>query len=60
MGRLVEMHELTESRRKLDEAYVRILTGLNSLDGILACKIDGESFNVRIEEVHFMEKELNL
>lgn len=51
MGRLVELLDATESKRKLDVAYVRVLTGLNSLDGILACRIDGDFFNIKIEEV---------
>lgn len=59
-GRLVEVHEITESQRKLDAAYIRILTGLNTLDEVWTCKIDGMSFHIRIEEIRCMEKELHL
>lgn len=51
---------MTESKRRLDVAFVRVLTGLNSVAGILACKIDGESFNIRFEEVCCMENEIHL
>lgn len=60
MERIVEMHDITESRQKLDVTYVRVITGLNSIDGIMAFKIDGESFNIRVEEVRCMEKEVHL
>lgn len=51
------MHESTESRWNLDTAYVRILTGLSSLEGVLACKINGRSFNIRVEEMCKAESE---
>lgn len=60
VGRVVEVHELTESRRKIDVAYVRILIGLNSVEETFMCKIDGQSFNVRIEEICCAENELSL
>lgn len=39
---------------------MRIITRLNSANNILSCKINGESFNIRIEEVCCMEKEVPL
>lgn len=60
LGRVVEMHEFTESRQKLDAAYVQILTRLSSLEGVLSCKIDGRSFNIRIEEIRGVDKEMRI
>lgn len=50
-GRLVELHEITSSRRRLDEAFVKVFTGLVSCDKILPCNIDGVLFPVKIEEI---------
>lgn len=54
---MVEVHESTESRTRLVAAFVRILTGLHSLDRVKSVKVDGESFNIRMEEVGSMENE---
>lgn len=54
---VVEVHELTESRRKLDVAYVRMIIGLNSVDATIAYKIDGASFNSIIKDICCIEKE---
>lgn len=51
----MEIHEHTNERRNLDAAYVRILTGLNSVNGILTCKINGETHNIRIDEMCCMD-----
>lgn len=56
VGRVVEVHENTELRRTLDVAYVRIITGLCSLDWVMNCKVDGKSFNIRVEEMRSSEK----
>lgn len=50
-GRMVSMHEVSKNKRKFDEAYIRISTGLQSVDHIMRCKIDGAEFQIRVEEV---------
>lgn len=54
-GRLEELHDVTKSRRRLDEAYVRISTSLATIDRIMKCNIDNSHFQIRIEEIRCME-----
>lgn len=56
----MEINEHIESRRYLNVAFVRVITGLNLIDGIFAFKINCESFKVRIEEMCCMENEHHL
>lgn len=57
---MVELHEATKQRSRLDEAYVRISVGLTSVDRIFICRIDGAEFKIKIEEIKCMDEELNL
>lgn len=54
-GKMVEVHEITKSKLRIDEAFVQISTGLDSCDRTLPCKIDGLCFNVRIKEICCVE-----
>lgn len=60
MGSLIELHELTKTKEKLYEAYIQIYTGLTSVDRIISCRINGASFQVKIEEIKCMDKEFHL
>lgn len=60
MGSLIELHEVTKRKEKLDEAFVQIYTGLKSVDRIISCRIDGACFQVKIEEIKCLDKELHL
>lgn len=51
---------MMEKRLNLETAYVRILIGLNMLDCVFPCRIDGHSFNIRIEEVKYLETKFQL
>lgn len=59
-GSLIELHEVTKQRVRLDEAYVRISVGLASIDRIIKCRIDGAEFKIKIEEIKCMDEETNL
>lgn len=54
-GRLEELHDVTLIKSRLDEAYVKVSTGLASIDRIMQCNIDGASFQIRVEEIRCME-----
>lgn len=54
-GRLEKLHEVTRIRSRLDEAYVKVSTGLAWIDRIIKCKIDGTSFQIKVEEIRCMD-----
>lgn len=54
-GRLEELHDVTVHRKSLGEAYVSISTGLDTIDRIITCNIDGACFKIRIEEIRCMD-----
>lgn len=56
-GRLVEMHEVTANKVRLDHAFIKVSTGLSSVDRCFPCKINGVQFSIRIEEFNGFEKE---
>lgn len=51
IGTMVGLHEYTRCKQRLDEAYVKISTGLQSCDRVVSCKIDGAQFKIKIEEI---------
>lgn len=55
VGTMLNLHEVTKNRTRINGAYVRIDTRLASCDRILPCKIDGRCFNIRIMEVCCMD-----
>lgn len=55
LGRLVEVHSITADKRCLDEAYLKISTGLKSIDRMIRSKIDGVFYDIRIEELICMD-----
>lgn len=54
-GRLEELHEATKNRRRLDEAYIKVSTGLATIDIIMNCTIDDASFQIRVEEIRCLD-----
>lgn len=59
-GRMVEVHDAMMKKSRLDMAYVRISTGLISIDRTMECNIDGKFFQIRVEEVKCLEREILL
>lgn len=59
-GSLVEIHQVTEEKSRLDEAYVQISTGLTTIDKLWNCNIGGNKFQIKIEEIRCLVKELEL
>lgn len=51
---------MTKQRRRLDEAFVRVSVGLNTVDTIVKCRINGAEFKIKIEEINCMDEEANL
>ncbi|KAL6583818.1 hypothetical protein OROMI_003107 [Orobanche minor] len=56
-GLMVELAEATKLRQRLDVAVVKVRTGLESIDRLLDCKIDGVWYKIRIEEISQAEME---
>lgn len=50
-GRLVELHEVSRNKLRLDEAFVKVSTGVWPIDRSLRCRIGGASFRIRVEEI---------
>lgn len=50
-GSLIGLHAMTEKKLRLDEAFVKVNTGLNTIDRIISCNIDGVTFKIRVEEL---------
>lgn len=50
-GQLVELHGLSENKKRLDAAFVKIETDLLLVDRLLSCCIDGVVFVIKINEV---------
>ncbi|KAL6575979.1 hypothetical protein OROHE_000450 [Orobanche hederae] len=50
-GRMLEVAAVTKLKQRLDVAFIRVRTGLLSIDKILNCKIDGTLYKIRIEEI---------
>lgn len=57
-GKVMEVHEVTQKKKRLDEAYVNILTSLHSIDRVIQCMIDGGRYEIHIEEVRCLENEV--
>lgn len=57
-GSFVCLHGVTEEKLKLDEAFVRISTGLETIDRILKCNINGVDFCFRVEEFSCLDNGL--
>lgn len=60
LEKLIEVHEVTANKLKLDEAFVKVSTGIRTINRTLRCKIDGTSFDIKIEEVKCIELEEDL
>lgn len=54
-GRFISMHGVTESKSRLDEAFVEVSTGMAQVDRMIECRIDGANFAVRVEEIRCRE-----
>lgn len=50
-GRMIELHELSEKKERLEAAFVRVETGFNKIDFSLRCKTDDELFTIEINEL---------
>ncbi|XP_057808529.1 uncharacterized protein LOC131023008 [Salvia miltiorrhiza] len=50
-GLLLKIEEKTRTKERLDVAFIQMSTGFNSIGNILKCKIDGASFQIRVEEM---------
>lgn len=50
-GSLVQLHEMTEKRWRLDEAFVKIATGLAPVKSRMIWDVDGSLYTVFIEEI---------
>ncbi|XP_057779726.1 uncharacterized protein LOC130998315 [Salvia miltiorrhiza] len=55
-GLVLKLEEGTRYREKLDEARIQISTGLQSVDRVLNCRINGVAFKIRIEEVRYLDE----
>lgn len=60
IGKMIRVHDVTTSRTSLDAAFIKVSTGLNTVDKVLKCKIDGDLFVIRIEELRCSDLELDL
>lgn len=58
-GRLAAVHEVTESRKHLDEAYIEVCTGISRMVRLLCCLINGSLFEIHIAEVEGDLKEID-
>lgn len=55
IGMVLKIQNRTKLRERLDKAMVQISTGLQSVNRILRCRVDGAFFKIRIEEVRSSE-----
>lgn len=49
------MQKVTANKLRLDEALIRVFTGLNSINRVMRCNIDGASCTIFIDEVKCMD-----
>lgn len=59
-GNMIKLHQNTKHKIKLDEALVKVSTGLASIDRLMRCKIDEACFQIRIEEIRCINDESHL
>lgn len=50
-GRMVEIHESTEKKTRLEDAFVKVETDCSLVNRALNCSVDGERFSIKIDEL---------